>query len=903
MMDTDIITTMRKTNYRQFSRLVAVVLFVTTTPGFCREASKDNQTAPTPTKKQITLRAWGVPTDISNVNSLAEARIISAFQKRFPHIHPVSTTGLQIPNKTMDMTPLMQIAGEIPPHVMYVNFRQSDTYIRNKFLYPLDAYIEEMLGVKIPNAANLPLDQYLAELKKSPNYQKFIGDRVPYQCWKVMRRKCPYGEKCPYAKVNGGDLDFDPEKPHEHVWAFPQGPVVRAIFFRKDLLTEAGLPLRPPKDMEEFIVWARKLTEPSEERYGLQIVLAELSWSTLSFLYSMGGLLVDEDQDGNWRCVFDSDEAVEAYYYVARLFHEPFITPKGKKATSVVYPGENIGGQIRNAMFFAYLDQRFFSQYDPTMYGFGPVPEGPTGKRGSEFNSRMTGIFAGIEDKDLRDAAWEYIRFYDGPEANVIRAKVYTENGLAKYVQPKYLRAAGFERQARQVPKEWLVAYEEALKGGIPEPYGKNCQRVYQEASKAVDQIRTDPDIKRLFKEADEYTFLGNQDRAAQITREIKDRIREILVNRNRVTNESLLGNIPPEKQKFRETVAAIVAILILILFIFVFWLVFRSFAASQQRIPGQKVGRWEFIRYKWAYLILIPAIGSLLLWAYYPLLKGTIISFQDYNVRGFSTWVGMKNFADVLFHGEFWHSMLVSLKYAVLFAFFGFTAPIALAVLLSEVPRGKIFYRTMFYLPAVLTGLIMIYLWRGFYGQFGMVNQVINIFVNFLNWFLPQSMELSEIHRNWLEDPNLAMICILLPVIWAGMGPGCLIYLAALKTIPEEIYEAADLDGAGVWTKTFHVALPNIKMLIMINFIGAMVATFKGGGQFALAMTGGGPYTPEGQTEFIGLHIYYQAFASLRFGAATAMAWVLASFLIGFTVLQLQRLSKMEFRTARGVK
>jgi ABC-type sugar transport system permease subunit len=67
--------------------------------------------------------------------------------------------------------------------------------------------------------------------------------------------------------------------------------------------------------------------------------------------------------------------------------------------------------------------------------------------------------------------------------------------------------------------------------------------------------------------------------------------------------------------------------------------------------------------------------------------------------------------------------------------------------------------------------------------------------------------------------------------------------------------------------------------------------------------MTGGGPYTPEGQTEFIGLHIYYQAFASLRFGAATAMAWVLASFLIGFTVLQLQRLSKMEFRTAKGAK
>lgn len=875
-----------------------VLLFAfTPTNGICAESS------PTEKKSQITLRAWGVPTDITNVDKLAVARIISAFQKKFPNIHPVSTTGLQIPGKTMDMTPLMQIAGEIPPHVMYVNFRQSETYIRNKFLYPLDQYIEDILGLHIPDAANLPLDEYLAELKKSPKYQKFVGDRIPYQCWKVMRRKCPYGEKCPYAKVNGGDLDFDPTRPHEHVWAFPQGPLVMAIFYRKDLFTEAGLPLRPPKDMSELLAWARKLTEPSEERYGLQIGLGELSWSTLSFLYSMGGLLVDEDKDGNWRCVFDSDEAVEAYYYVARLFHEPFTTPKGDKINSVVYPGENLGGQIRNAMFFGYLDQRFFSKYDPTLYGFGPVPKGPTGKRGSEFNSRMTGIFAGIEDKALRDAAWEYIRFYDGPEANVIRAKVYTENGLAKFVQPKYLRTAGFERQARQVPKEWIETYEEALKGGIPEPYGKNCQRVYQEASKAIDQIRTDPKIKRLFQEADEYRFLGNQQRARQITQEIKDRIREILTARNQATNENLLGNIHPEKQKVRNIVATVVAIVIFILFVFVFRLVFKSFAAAQPRVPGQKRGQWEFIRYKWAYLILIPAIGSLLLWRYYPLLKGALISFQDYNVRGFSTWVGMRNFANVLFNGEFWHSMFVSLKYAVLFALFGFTAPIALAVLLSEVPRGKVLYRTLFYLPAVLTGLIMIYLWRGFYGQFGMVNQVINIVVGIINWFLPKAWELAEIHRNWLEDPNLAMICILLPVVWAGMGPGCLIYLAALKTIPEEIYEAADLDGAGVWRKTFNVALPNIKMLIMINFIGTMVASFKGGGQFALAMTQGGPYTPHGQTEFVGLHIYYQAFASLRFGAATAMAWVLASFLIGFTVLQLQRLSKMEFRTAKGAK
>jgi multiple sugar transport system permease protein len=73
-----------------------------------------------------------------------------------------------------------------------------------------------------------------------------------------------------------------------------------------------------------------------------------------------------------------------------------------------------------------------------------------------------------------------------------------------------------------------------------------------------------------------------------------------------------------------------------------------------------------------------------------------------------------------------------------------------------------------------------------------------------------------------------------------------------------------------------------------------------KGGGQYILAMTGGGPYTPNGQTEVVGLHIYWEAFAYLRFGPATAMAWILGSLLIGFTVLQLKRLKRMEFKTGR---
>ena len=130
-------------------------------------------------------------------------------------------------------------------------------------------------------------------------------------------------------------------------------------------------------------------------------------------------------------------------------------------------------------------------------------------------------------------------------------------------------------------------------------------------------------------------------------------------------------------------------------------------------------------------------------------------------------------------------------------------------------------------------------------------------------------------------------------------MGPGSLIYLAALKTVPEELYEAADIDGAGTFAKVFRVALPSIRSLILINFIGAVIGAVRGAASFILAMTGGGPFTTAGgATEVTSLRIFYTTFGHLKFGAGAAMAWVLGAMLIGFTVLQLQRLSRLEFRT-----
>ena len=110
-------------------------------------------------------------------------------------------------------------------------------------------------------------------------------------------------------------------------------------------------------------------------------------------------------------------------------------------------------------------------------------------------------------------------------------------------------------------------------------------------------------------------------------------------------------------------------------------------------------------------------------------------------------------------------------------------------------------------------------------------------------------------------------MLCVILPVVWAGAGPGSIIYLAALKSIPDEMYEAADVDGAGIWTKIRHVVFPMLKPLIIINFVGAFIGAFKAM-ENVFVMTGGGPNYA---THVIGLDIWYNAFMYLKFGFATA--------------------------------
>ncbi|MBI4024346.1 MAG: extracellular solute-binding protein [Verrucomicrobia bacterium] len=769
-------------------------------------------------ERPVTVKVFSLPSKRGvSPEAVAAYRIFERFRQLHPHIRLESSTALQIEGDVQDAAPLMAIAGGTSPDIIYVNFRQSETYIQRGFLHPLDEYVAQM----------------------SPEE---IADRVPGPVMPVIHREGAGGK---------------------HYWAFPNLVIAKVLMYRRDLFAAAGLdPDRPPRNWDELREFARRVADPSKGIYGLAFLTGpHASFGMYSYLCSAGAQAVRQLPNGEWRAAFDSPEAVTAFEFIDDLQKEQ-VTRNGKTG-SLSYRGSDANLKWtdgRVAMMFVSLRGGQLGTFDPQLIGIGPVPTGPTGKASSEVNCAMSGIFAGQKDKRVRDAAWSYIRFMDGPEARQIFTQTLVEQGAWRMLSPKWLRQYGYPELAKLTLPGLEEAYETALLQGTPEPYGKNCQYVYTFMTKPMEHI--------YFHD---FTGVPHEQKRAMI--------QEFLSNAVRETNEKMIGVIPEPVRKKRNWAAAAIALAVVVSFAF---LVRRIFAWMEQGRPPAAETASEH-RGRAAKVLIAPALLLILMWQYYPLLRGSLMAFQNYNVMGGSPWVGINNFADVLFDGRFWLSLKNAFYFCALWMTMGFLPPVLLAVMLQEIPVGKIFFRVLFYLPAVVSGIVILFMWRAIYDPSpdGILNKILALV------HLPP--------QKWHNDPKMAMFCIAFPLAWAHLGPGCIIYLAALKGIPDELYEASDIDGASFFGKLRYIVLPYLKPLLVINAVGATIYGFKSG-DAVLAMTGGGPNLA---THVVGYEIWQRSFLYLQFGHATAMAWVLGVLLLSFTAYQLKILNKVEFRTA----
>ncbi|MEN6547768.1 MAG: extracellular solute-binding protein [Armatimonadia bacterium] len=828
--------------------------------------------SPATGEPQITLKIANLPTRDRAVTPDAKATlaIADAFRAKHPNVKLVPFEGLVIEGmSSMDSGPLMAMAGGVAPEVLYVNFRQSDTYISQGFLYPLDDYIAKWE-------------------KEEPVRESGL---IPKQVWDVIKRNVPDGK--------------------EHIWAAPYGVVVMALMYRKDLFKKAGIdPDSAPQNWDELYDYALRTSDPEKGVWGLGMVTkTDAAWNFMSLLWSAGSNAVVQDKSGNWMAAYDDEGAVKAtkFYWQLRrglwtfcdvcgnrgkkepvVFSQNEDTAKCKscgriiskadaKAEKKLYegvvdgdPGASRGwarGKI--AMMFNYLQDAAIAQVNPNQIGICPVPKGPDGLRGSEINATMMGINSTIKDPKIRDLAWEYIRFFASLEARRIRTKTFVEAGFAKYVQPKWLQRFGYSAYLNDVPKGWEETLETAIHDSKPEPFGKNCQLIYREMQYPLDEAiaQDNPDIPTILKKNVE------------------------------ATNIKLMGRIPEGLKRTRNTITTIIVCIMAIAFTLLMRMSMGHYSKQIQTGTSgahtQSVGGAKKRKFIYAWIVMAPALLSIALWQYYPLARGSMMAFQDYKILLGTQWIGINNFSQAFFDVDFWLTMLRTIQYAGLMLVLGFGAPIILALLLHEVPKGKIIYRVIYYLPAVTTGVVIYMLWKQFYDPSpqGMLNQVVGFFhIGPQKWLQDSSHPFG-----WIGFPAVAMLAVILPQIWASVGPGCIIYLAALQSIPEDIYEAADLDGCGFWGKFWRITIPYLKALIIINFVGAFIGAFRAFEPIFI-MTAGGPAK---QTTVLGLEIWFNAYVYLKYGFAVSMAWVLGSLLIGFTVLQLRILSNLQFKTA----
>ncbi|PJB75903.1 MAG: hypothetical protein CO095_03205, partial [Armatimonadetes bacterium CG_4_9_14_3_um_filter_58_7] len=817
-------------------------------------------------------------------------------------------SGIQVEGVEVD---LLAIAGGVAPDVLYINFRKSDNYIQNEFLYPLDK----------------PEDDYLPSLSEEE-----VGIRIHPKLWPVIRRKGLDGQK--------------------HVWAMPYGGALgKVLLFRKDLFDRYRVKY-PTVDWtwDNLIAAAKKLTDPEKGIFGLYLTRGKHeSWYWVTFLWSAGGeVMTYKEETDEWRCVFDTKEAAEALDFYTRLSAEKWIDKDGKvRRGYATKDASDQGAKWQRGeigMMFSYIDEKVFSTINPEVTGMVPVPLGPTGKRGAELNSRMMGLFSGIKHPAVRDAAWEYMRFYDCKEAVGIKTKIMVEGGLGRFVNPKYLDMFGYPEVMRLAPKGWSDTFNIAIQTGQPEPYGRNSNFAYE--------LMTFP-----IQEAEQRELKDELPKDKQKRLEIFQRLLTGACSR---ANEEMIGIVTPKERSQRRIAAVIVLLAIVITFALVFRRIFQAFTppvAEEIRARREKDGAKGFGRYTWAYVLLLPALLTIFIWQYVPLMRGSAMAFMDYRLLGDSKFVGVDNFGDLLYDSFWWAAIWNALRYSFLVVALTFLPPIILAIMLQEIPKGTLFYRTIYYLPAVITGLVTVLLWKQFYqpSEQGALNALVMripsagfvgvglvllvICLMFARRLWSHDMYLSGwafivagalllytcskfafpmIHPigesiaqslallpgrlfahtpepyRWLIEPETAMTACVIPMVWAGMGPGCLIYLAALKGIPDDYYEAADIDGANFLDKILFVVFPTLKVLIIINFVGVFISSWYGATGNILVMTGGGA-----NTEVAGLHIWYKAFTYLKFGPATAMAWMLGFLLIGFTLHQLKILARVEFRAA----
>ncbi|RZU16269.1 multiple sugar transport system permease protein [Kribbella rubisoli] len=275
-----------------------------------------------------------------------------------------------------------------------------------------------------------------------------------------------------------------------------------------------------------------------------------------------------------------------------------------------------------------------------------------------------------------------------------------------------------------------------------------------------------------------------------------------------------------------------------------------------QQAARGRARGR----RSRIAYLFLLPWIAGVLLITLVPMVTSLYLSFTDYRLGTSPRFTGLENYRRMFSDPDFLAAAGVTAKYVFISVPLQLTFALAIAVLLNQGVRGLAIYRSVYYLPSLLGGSVAVaVLWRQLFSSTGLVPELAG--------------KLGIQMGSWISEPAHALDTLIILHVWT-FGSPMIIFLAGLRQIPEELVEAAKVDGAGAWRRFTSVILPLLSPVVFFNLILQLIGSFQAFTQAYIISAGTGG--PANSTLFYTLYLFVTGFKNFEMGYASALAWIL---------------------------
>lgn len=271
-------------------------------------------------------------------------------------------------------------------------------------------------------------------------------------------------------------------------------------------------------------------------------------------------------------------------------------------------------------------------------------------------------------------------------------------------------------------------------------------------------------------------------------------------------------------------------------------------------------------------YLFLAPWLIGFFVLTLYPMISSLYLSFTEFNMLESPKWVGVQNYVKMFAEDErYLKSLSVTFKFVFISVPLKLFFALMVALIMNRKMKGIEFYRTIYYIPTLLGGSVAIAaMWRKLFSSDGVINRII---------YMVTGIEAP----NWIANPSYALYTLIILAVWQ-FGSSMVIFLAGLKDIPKEYYEAAQVDGANKFQSFIHITLPTLSPVILFNLVMQIIMAFQSFTQAYVVSNGqGGPLD---STMFYTLYLYLKGFYYFEMGYASAMAWILLLIIAVFTAI-----------------